>query len=677
MFILGSAFLGLGMAFAQESVTLSDLIISEYVEGSSYNKAIEIYNGTGADVDLSAYTLQTQRNGSGEYGSALALEGTLANGLTYVIVNSECTNSDLTDAADLLTGSQAMNFNGNDPVALFKGETKIDEVGVFGSAENWGAEVTLRRIYGTGPSATYNAEEWTEADRDDFSDVGSYGADIEAPSIRMVTGEASDPNTIMAHFTETLDSLSAITVSNYTLDNGATIDSAIYQSGWEYVVLKTSALTAGTEYTLTINGVTDAAGNAIDIANGSIKTVDVEYGISNSPTVAPTSWSTNSPQWQAGKYIWQRTKTTTPEGVSSYSKAVCIQGAKGQDGINGTNGKDGVNGTSSYFHVAYANSADGSKDFSTTVSANKQYIGTYVDNTPNDSDDHNKYSWTLIKGLDGKNGIDGKNGVDGKTYYFDGERYWRACVFVEGSVTLDAVTPESSYLVGLKFGEFEAMLSDLPCHLEETIPDFHNMEFRMKQLRDAVEADVAGRMDKVRELVAEIEKDAYEMCCAERYYREGKLPKRICHCDTKVSNMLFDKEGNVLCIIDLDTVMSSFVFSDFGDFLRSAANTGQEDDKNLDNVKFNFEIFKSFAKGYIESAKCFLTPLEIELLPYAVTLFPYMQAVRFLTDYINGDTYYQIKYPEHNYVRTLAQYKLYKETVAAIDDMREYIKTLI
>lgn len=266
---------------------------------------------------------------------------------------------------------------------------------------------------------------------------------------------------------------------------------------------------------------------------------------------------------------------------------------------------------------------------------------------------------------------------NGKTYYFDGEKYWRACVFVEGSLTLDAVTPESSYLVGLKFGEFEAMLADLPCQLEETIPDFHNMEFRLKQLDEAVEADAAGRMEKVRDLVEEIRKDAYDMCCAERYYREGKLPKRICHCDTKVSNMLFDKEGNVLCIIDLDTVMSSFVFSDFGDFLRSAANTGQEDDENLDNVKFNFEIFKSFAKGYIESAKCFLTPLEIELLPYAVTLFPYMQAVRFLTDYINGDTYYQIKYPEHNYVRTLAQYKLYKETKAAVGEMRDYINSLI
>ena len=166
-----------------------------------------------------------------------------------------------------------------------------------------------------------------------------------------------------------------------------------------------------------ITSAVDAAGNAIDIANGSIKTVDVEYGISNNPTVAPTSWSTNSPQWQAGKYIWQRTKTTTPEGVSSYSKAVCIQGAKGQDGINGTNGKDGVNGSSSYFHVAYANSADGSKDFSTTESANKQYIGTYVDNTPNDSGDHTRYSWTLIKGADGKDGIAGTNGKDGKTYY--------------------------------------------------------------------------------------------------------------------------------------------------------------------------------------------------------------------------------------------------------------------
>jgi len=251
------------------------------------------------------------------------------------------------------------------------------------------------------------------------------------------------------------------------------------------------------------------------------------------------------------------------------------------------------------------------------------------------------------------------------------------CVFIPGSQTLDAVTPESSYLVGLKFGEFEAMLADLPEKLGETIPDFHNMEFRMKQLREAVAADKAGRMEKVGGLVADIEKDADEMCCAERLYREGKLPKRICHCDTKVSNMLFDDKGNVLCVIDLDTVMPSFVFSDFGDFLRSAANTAQEDEPDLTKVNFNIEVFKPFAKGYIESAKSFLTPLEIELLPYAVTLFPYMQAVRFLADYINGDTYYQIKYPEHNYVRTLAQYKLYQEAKKAVPEMKAYIASLL
>lgn len=265
----------------------------------------------------------------------------------------------------------------------------------------------------------------------------------------------------------------------------------------------------------------------------------------------------------------------------------------------------------------------------------------------------------------------------GKTYYFDGERYWRVSEFIPDSYTLDAVTSESAYLVGLKFGEFEAMLADLPKELGETIPDFHNMEFRLEQLREAVSEDRVGRLEEVKQLVEGIEKDASEMCIAERYGREGKLPKRVCHCDTKVSNMLFDVNGNVLCVIDLDTVMPSFIFSDFGDFLRSAANTGKEDDKNLNNVNFNLEVFKSFAKGYITSAKSFLTPIEIELLPYAVMLFPYMQAVRFLCDYLNGDTYYQIQYSEHNYVRTLAQYKLYCEVRKNEVMMREYIETLL
>lgn len=267
--------------------------------------------------------------------------------------------------------------------------------------------------------------------------------------------------------------------------------------------------------------------------------------------------------------------------------------------------------------------------------------------------------------------------LEGKTYFYDGENYWRMCEFISDSITKETVTPASSYLVGLKFGEFEAMLADMSEMLGETILNFHNMEFRMQQLNEAIAINSNNRLERVQPLLHEIKEDAVEMCQAEKLYREGKLPKRICHCDTKVSNMLFDKDDNVLCVIDLDTVMPSFIFSDFGDFLRSAANTSAEDEKDLSKVSFNLEIFKTFTKGYLESAKCFLTPLEIEMLPFAVKLFPYMQAVRFLTDYINRDTYYHIDYPEHNYVRTLAQYKLYKEIKSSIPQMQDYIKSLL
>lgn len=263
---------------------------------------------------------------------------------------------------------------------------------------------------------------------------------------------------------------------------------------------------------------------------------------------------------------------------------------------------------------------------------------------------------------------------DGKYFYFDGEKYWRVMVFIPDTVSQSAVTPESSYIVGETFGEFQASLADIPVELGETIKDFHNMEFRLQQLREAVAGNKAGRLAEVQWLVDELEKRAEEMCKGERLYREGKLPKRICHCDTKVDNILFDTDGNVLCVIDLDTVMPNFVFSDFGDFLRSAANTGKEDDKDLDNVNFNMEIFKAFARGYLKSARCFLTPIEIENLPYAAALFPYMQTVRFLADYLNGDTYYKTQYADHNLVRSKAQFKLLQSVEAATPAMQEFIR---
>jgi len=263
----------------------------------------------------------------------------------------------------------------------------------------------------------------------------------------------------------------------------------------------------------------------------------------------------------------------------------------------------------------------------------------------------------------------------GKTYVVEDGQYWRVMDFIADSYTYEAVTPGYAYFAGRSFGDFESLLTDLEAPIGEIIPDFHNIEFRLKQMEDAIAKDRVGQMREVevQKLVYRIRAVADDMCLGERLYREGKLPKRICHCDTKVNNMLFDKDGNVLCIIDLDTVMPSFVFSDFGDFLRSAANTGAEDDENLDNIHFNMEIFEAFTKGYLEGTKSFLLPIERENLPYAATLFPYMQAVRFLTDYINGNTYYKIKYPTHNLVRTRAQWKLFEEAMAKKEEMRRII----
>ena len=267
---------------------------------------------------------------------------------------------------------------------------------------------------------------------------------------------------------------------------------------------------------------------------------------------------------------------------------------------------------------------------------------------------------------------------EGKTYYMDGAgRYWRVSVFIPRAKTFEAVTPEYSYYAGKAFGNFEAMLVDLPETLGETIPDFHNMELRMRQLRDAVAQDAKGRLSEVRDIVDELESHAHEMCKAERMGREGKLPKRVCHCDTKVNNMMFDEEGRVLCVIDLDTVMPSFVFSDYGDFLRTGANFVAEDDPEIGKVGFREDIFESFTKGYLESAKSFLTPVETENLPYAVALFPYMQCVRFLTDYINGDTYYKIKYPEHNLVRTRNQLALFRCVYAKQEEMARFIASCL
>ncbi|MDE6444548.1 MAG: aminoglycoside phosphotransferase family protein [Muribaculaceae bacterium] len=265
---------------------------------------------------------------------------------------------------------------------------------------------------------------------------------------------------------------------------------------------------------------------------------------------------------------------------------------------------------------------------------------------------------------------------DGALYTVKDGQYWRMTVNIPRSFTHETLTPHMAELTGQAFGEFHALLSHpLAPNLKETIPNFHNTAFRISQLREAIQDDPAGRAKSVSDLSERLLAREEEMTLPFHLAEQGKLPKRITHCDTKVNNILFDTDGTPLCVIDLDTTMPGFVLSDFGDFLRTAGNTGAEDEADLSKVAVNMDIFRAFAKGYVASAS-FLTPLEKELLPFGVMMLTYMQAVRFLTDYINGDTYFRIDEPEHNLRRTRAQMKLLEDIDRCLPEMTDFIKTL-
>lgn len=243
-----------------------------------------------------------------------------------------------------------------------------------------------------------------------------------------------------------------------------------------------------------------------------------------------------------------------------------------------------------------------------------------------------------------------------KNYYHDGENYWRVCRFIPESMSMSELTPTAAHHAGAAFGQFEEILSVIPeGRLGETIENFHSMPFRLQQLRDAVAQDAAGRVAEVQDILAEIDRRADSMLIQEKLYAEGKLPKRTIHCDTKVDNVLFDKSGAVLCVVDWDTVMPGFILSDVGDFIRTGVNFAPEDEADLSKIGVNMEIYKAFVEGYLSTAGKFLTPTERSLIAYGGRLMTYMQTVRFLVDYLNGDTYFKIHSPKHNLQRTRAQ----------------------
>lgn len=250
--------------------------------------------------------------------------------------------------------------------------------------------------------------------------------------------------------------------------------------------------------------------------------------------------------------------------------------------------------------------------------------------------------------------------TDGKLFHRDAAgEYWAVTRFIAGTKAYDrADTPELARKGGEGIGLFQSQLADFTQPLAETIPGFHNIRHRFRQWDEALARDTAGRRAIVAEEIEWIESRREETLAFWKQVEDGTLPMRVTHNDTKISNILFDAEGRVLCVIDLDTVMNSTSLNDFGDAIRSYANTGAEDDRDLNRVGLSMPMFRAYAEGYLSQRARQLTEAELAGLAFSARYITYEQVLRFLMDYIDGDTYYKTKYDDHNLIRTRAQYRL-------------------
>jgi hypothetical protein len=265
---------------------------------------------------------------------------------------------------------------------------------------------------------------------------------------------------------------------------------------------------------------------------------------------------------------------------------------------------------------------------------------------------------------------------DGRLYHEDADgEFWAACLFIEDTVSHDtASSPELARQGGRGIGRFQALLADMTEPLVDTLPGFHDMRYRFRQWDEALARDAAGRKAGVAAEIAWIEERRAGMIAFRELVERGEIPTRVTHNDTKISNILFDRAGEMLCVIDLDTVLSSSCLNDYGDAIRSYANTGREDDECLDRVSLDFGIFEAFTRGYLSEALAFLSPAERENLAFAARYITFEQVLRFLMDYIDGDTYYKVKYPGHNLTRARAQYKLLQSMEECFAGMREVVE---
>ena len=267
---------------------------------------------------------------------------------------------------------------------------------------------------------------------------------------------------------------------------------------------------------------------------------------------------------------------------------------------------------------------------------------------------------------------------NGAAYFTDSEGgAWRVYPFVENTLCLQkAETPELFYASAKAFGNFQRMLKDYPADtLFETIEKFHDTENRLANFEKALAADKLGRAKDCAPEIAFVKAHAADCSVALEALRAGRLPLRVTHNDTKLNNILSDKDtGEGICVIDLDTVMPGLSINDFGDSIRFGANHSAEDERDLSKVNFDLPLFDIYTKGFLEGAAGTLTDAEKEYLPWGAKLMTLECGIRFLTDYLEGDTYFKIHRDGQNLDRCRTQFKLVRDMEARWDEMAAVVK---
>ncbi|MAD97099.1 MAG: phosphotransferase [Flavobacteriaceae bacterium] len=238
--------------------------------------------------------------------------------------------------------------------------------------------------------------------------------------------------------------------------------------------------------------------------------------------------------------------------------------------------------------------------------------------------------------------------------------FWNLMIYIQDSVTYTVVpNREIAFEAGKLLGNFLNQTADLDASLlHDVIPNFHNMNFRFQQFKDAFAQADSKRLALAKPWISQINRLEKEMLILQHLKDEGKISIRVTHNDTKVSNCLFDTNDKGICMIDTDTVMQGIIHYDFGDALRSACNSAKEDETDLDKITFNVDFYHSYKEGFLEKVSDSLSALEIELLPLSVKTMIFIMGLRFLTDFLNNDLYYKTDYPNHNLDRAINQFTL-------------------